>query len=185
MVINKMDLLTDAKGEKLEAQLAWWKSKVDFDEVFLISAMKGDQVDNLFEYIKSTIPEGPAYYPKDQLSDKPQRFFVSEIIREKILEQYHQEIPYSTEVIIDRYEESTLREKPFAKIYADIYVMRRSQKQIIIGKKGEAIKKLGMEARKSIEAYLEHQVYLELYVRIKEKWRDDDRLLKTFGYIQK
>lgn len=183
LVINKID---KAKSQdKLNALIKEWTKEIEFDEVFLISALEGTGVKDLMKKIKSLLPEGPAYYPKDQLSDKPQRFFISEIVREKILHLYHQEIPYASEVIIDRYEETTLNGEAFTKIYADIYVMRRSQKQIVIGKKGESIKKLGIEARKSIEAYLGNRIYLELYVKIKEKWRDSDQMLKSFGYINK
>ena len=129
------------------------------------------------------LPEGPEYYPKDQFTDRSERFFVSEIIREKILELYHQEIPYSCEVVVTSFVEDTSRKDKLIRIGADIIVARKTQKSILIGKSGSAIKKLGIEARKDIEAFLDRKIYLELYVKVREKWRDDDRSLKSYGYL--
>lgn len=181
LVVNKIDLGLD--HTMVNNNIDWFHKQVRFDQTHLISALKKDGIEPLKEAIVDLLPEGPEYYPKDQLSDKPQRFFVAEIIREQIFELYHQEIPYSSEVRIDRYEEMEKNGGPFAKIYADIYVMRRTQKQILIGKNGDYIKKLGINSRKKIEKYLGHHIYLELYVRVKEKWRDDENLLKNFGYL--
>jgi GTP-binding protein Era len=180
LVINKMDLTTQ---EKITELINDWQQKLPFTEVFAISALLSVNTAHLLEQIVKYLPEGPAYYPKDQLTDRPERFFVSEIIREKIMELYQQEIPYSTEVGIEWYEETETKDgEPLARIGALIYVMRKTQKPIIIGKNGESVKKLGMEARKAIEAFLGHKVYIELFVKVRENWRDDERLLHSFGY---
>ena len=137
----------------------------------------------MLDRIKLALPEGPEYYPKDQLTDRPERFFVSEIIREKILEQYKQEIPYSTEVVVEHFKErQTTHGEPLTEIMAHIYVSRETQKMIILGKNGASIKQLGTEARKSIEAWLESKVFLDLHVKVRDNWRDDERMLKHFGY---
>ena len=161
---------------------AKWNDFVDFDQIFEISALEKKGLEPLLKAIKNTLIEGPAYYPKDQLSDKNVRFFVSELIRECILTNYKQEVPYSCEVIIDEYKDSEKNGKPFAHIYGTIYVSRKSQKGILIGKGGEKIKKLGIESREKIEAFVEHPIYLELNVKVKEGWRDNDKHLKYFGY---
>ncbi len=179
LIINKIDLDKDGKIEALKEK---WSAMMDFEEVFEISALQKTNVDNLWEHLKNNLQEGPAYYPKDQLSDKSMRFFVSEIIRESILEQYKQEIPYSSQVVIDQYLESEKNGKPFVHIHASVFVARKSQKAILIGKGGQAIKKLGISSREKIEKFLGHPIYLELNVRVKENWRNDDRLLKYFGY---
>lgn len=140
--------------------------------------------ENLLNCIVARLPEGPVYFPKDQLSDRSERFFISEMIRENILKLYHQEIPYASEVVIESFKESEKRGAPFVHIRALIFVMRPTQKSIIIGKDGSHIKKLGMDSRKQIEAFLGKRIHLELFVKVKEKWRDDDRLLKSFGYLQ-
>ncbi len=181
LVLNKMDLIDDGRGLLMIEE---WRQLHNFTEIFCTSATNNVGVEGLMKTIIGSLPEGPAYYPKDQLSDRPQRFFVSELIRENIMELYHQEIPYSTEVIVTEYKEKKKNGKPMIHIYAEIYVMRKSQKGIILGKGGSSIKKLGTESRKDIEAYLGDRVFLELYVKIKEKWRDDDSLLKSFGYLQ-
>ncbi len=181
LIINKIDITDEVTVTELENR---YSSFAKFDKIFKISALEKTNTENLFENIKADLQTGPAYYPKDQLTDRPERFFISEIIREKILELYKEEIPYSTEVEVESYKESELRGEPFVHIFANIYVMRKSQKMILLGKGGKAIKKLGTESRKSIELFIEKRVHLELYVRIKEKWRDDDRLLKSFGYIK-
>jgi GTPase len=180
LVINKIDK-TDP--EKLAELIKTWNKRLIFKETIPISALNKTNTEKLFELILANTPEGPAYYPKDQLTDKPERFFVSEIIREKILLQYKQEVPYSCEVIIESFkEEKTTRGEDLVKISALIYVARKTQKAIIIGKAGSAIKKLGTEARKDIETFLESKVFLELHVKYKENWRDDERMLKSFGY---
>lgn len=181
LVINKIDV---TEKELVEEIRAYYTNLVDFDEVHEISAIEKKGTEQLFKEIKSLLPEGPAYYPKDQMTDRPERFFISEIIRESILELYKEEIPYSCEVEIEEFKESELRGAPFVKIFANIYVTRKSQKAIIIGKGGASIKELGIQSRKGIETFLEKRIHLELYVRVKEKWRDDDRLLKSFGYLR-
>ena len=181
LVINKIDITDHAEIDEMEK---FYTDLVDFDSVRKISAIEKTGTEDLFEFIKTHLPEGPAYYPKDQLTDRPERFFVSEIIRENILELYKEEIPYSCEVEIEQFKESELKGAPFVHIFANIYVTRKSQKSIIIGKGGSSIKKLGIQSRKGIETFLEKRIHLELYVRVKEKWRDDDRFLKSFGYLQ-
>ena len=178
LVINKVDLTTP---EKINALIDHWKSLLHFEEILVVSAKEKIGLEKLMVLIKNILPEGPPYYPKDQLSDKNLRFFVSEIIREKILEQYKQEVPYSCEVVIDEFKERTDTGE-ITKIYASIYVSRKTQKSILIGKGGSAIKKLGTNARKSIESFLDEHIYLDLKVKVKDNWRDDERLLKHFGY---
>jgi len=181
LLINKIDI----KSERVEEISKTWESfKIANFEIRPISALQKDGLEELMQDILKHIPEFPPYYPKDQLTDKPERFFVSELIREQILFNYKQEIPYAAEVVINSFKETTKNDKPFVYIDADIFVMRKTQKSIIIGKNGSKIKQLGIDARASIEAFLEKRVHLQLYVRVKEKWRDDKRLLKNFGYIQ-
>ena len=180
LVINKTD--TVESDEVLE-KIGTWNKLFQFKEIVPISALHQSNTDKLFKLILENLEEGPAYFPKDQFTDRPERFFVSEIIREKILELYHQEVPYSTEVMIESFEDTfTKSGEELARIAATIFVNRKTQKSIIIGKGGSAIKKLGMEARKSIETFLERKVFLEMHVKVKEGWRDDDRMLKGFGY---
>lgn len=180
LVLNKIDTCTD---EVLEQKKAEWAVLLPNAKIIPIAALHHTNTQALLEAIQEALPDGPAYYPKDQLTDRPERFFVSEIIREKILEQYHQEIPYSVEIIVDYFKEGTNREgEPITRIGATIYVARKTQKPIIIGRKGEAIKKLGIESRKSIQTFLDTNVFLELHVKIRENWRDDERMLKHFGY---
>ena len=182
LLINKIDL---AEEGKLLAQIKWWKDKIPFKEIIPISALQKKGTDKLLQLILDNVQEGPAYYPKDQLTDKPERFFVSEIIREKILQLYKQEVPYSCEVAIESFKETQTKDgKPLVRISSLIYVARKTQKSIIIGKQGSAIKKLGTEARKSIETFLESKVFLEMHVKVKDNWRNDERMLKQFGYDQ-
>jgi GTP-binding protein Era len=180
LVLNKMDL---ASKEKLEMVKNAWLAQFAFAEVVEISAKEKRNTDFLFQQILKYLPEGPEYYPKDQLTDRAERFFVSEIVREKILELYHQEIPYSCEVLVESFKETETNDgKPLVRIAATIFVNRKTQKSILIGKNGEAIKQLGSAARKDLEVFLEKKVFLELYVKVKEGWRDNDQLLKGFGY---
>ncbi len=180
LVLNKIDTGQTEAADALEQRLTAWMA---FDRVFRISALKQTGVAELLAYIVDQLPQGPPYYPKDQLTDRPERFFVAEIIREKILEIYHQEVPYSVEVDVESFKEVENRKgEPLVRISAILYVSRKTQKPIIIGKGGTNIKKLGMEARKSIEAFLEKKVFLELHVKIRENWRDDERQLGRFGY---
>ncbi|TVR88527.1 MAG: GTPase Era [Saprospirales bacterium] len=177
LVVNKADTLTDSETEE---SIFAWEKEITFKKVLVISALHKINTGLVLNAILKQLPEGPAYYPKDQLTDKPERFFISEIIRNQILNLYHQEIPYSTEVIVTAYKEA--ENKDLIKIAAEIIVDRKSQKPIIIGKGGKGIKKLGTESRKEIEAFLERHVYLELFVKVKDNWRDDERFLKQFGY---
>jgi len=180
LVINKID---QKKDEQVAQLIKKWNSWVNFKETIPISALEKKNTDKLLELILENTPEGPVYYPKDQLTDKPERFFVSEIIREKILQQYKKEVPYSCEVIVDSFKEAkTNKGEDITRIEAHIYVNRKTQKPILIGKGGAAIKKLGVAARQDIEEFLQTKVYLELYVKIKENWRDNEQVLKRFGY---
>lgn len=180
LVINKTDLV---KPERILELIQRWNDWIEFKETIPVSALHKSNTEKLLELILGNLPEGPAYYPKDQLTDRPERFFVSEIIREKILELYEQEVPYSTEVVVESFKESTTTKgEPLIRISALIYVMRKTQKGIIIGKEGSAIKRLGTEARKDIETFLESKVFLELHVKVRDNWRDNERALKGFGY---
>jgi GTP-binding protein Era len=179
LVLNKADLLDQPT---IESRLEMYRKTEIFQQYFAISAKEQTGVDVLMAAIHEVLPEGPAYFPKDQFTDRPERFFVTEIIREKILELYHQEIPYSCEVGIDEYKEGEGRDGDVTTIRATIYVNRKTQKPILIGKGGEAIKQLGISARKSIEQFIGTRVHLELFVKVRENWRDDERALKEFGY---
>ena len=180
LVINKIDL---SNQKEVVAKIMEWQKRIPFKEIFPLSALHQQGTAGLLKIITESLPEGPAYYPKDQLTDRPERFFVSEIVREKILEIYHQEIPYSVEVVVDSFKETqTNRGEDLIRIAATIFVMRPTQKSIIIGKGGVLIKQLGTAARTSLETFLESKVFLELHVKVKENWRDDDQLLKRFGY---
>ena len=182
LLLNKIDVSTQ---DLVEEKMEYWKEKVPNAEIHVISALENFNVQNVFDRILKLLPESPPFYPKDQLTDKPERFFVSEIIREKILQQYQQEIPYSAEVVVESFKETeTKHGDPLVRISALIYVARKTQKSIIIGKGGTAIKKLGSAARRDIETFLESKVFLELFVKVKDNWRDDDRFLKQFGYNQ-
>lgn len=179
LVINKIDLFDQKAVQKT---VDWWNERYSFTQVHCLSALEKAGTEGLLKSILASLPEGPVYYPKDQLSNKSERFFVSEMIREQLLVQYSQEIPYSCEINVTSFTEEESKKGPLVRIFAEIYVSRKTQKAIIIGKQGAAIKKLGTEARKSIEAFLGTKVFLELYVKIKDNWRDDERSLKSFGY---
>ena len=178
LLLNKIDTSTQ---EEVEEKVEYWKAKVPNALVFVISALERFNVDSLFEKIIELLPEGPAYYPKDQLTDKPERFFVNEKIREKILIHYKKEIPYSVEVETEEFTE----EEHIVRIRSVIMVERDTQKGIIIGHKGSAIKRVGAEARKDLEKFFEKKVYIELYVEVNKNWRSDNTQLKRFGYNQK
>jgi GTP-binding protein Era len=179
LVLNKIDLINE---EKLKEVISLWTEKITFTEIIPISALKKFNTDLLLSKLIEYLPEGPVYYPKDQFTDRSERFFVSEIIREKILLLYHQEIPYSVEVIVNEFKEDPDPSKNLVRILSTIFVSRKTQKSIIIGEKGSSIKKLGIESRKDIETFLDKKVYLELFVKIKEDWRNDEGSLKMFGY---
>jgi len=176
LLINKIDLSNQNVVENLIKDLS---AKNIFEKIIPISASEGFNLSSVTESIIELLPEHPKYYPDDQLSDENERFFVSEIIREKVFEQYRDEIPYSTEVIIAEFKE---RENAKDYISAEIVVEKETQKPIILGAKGDAIKRLGQEAREAIEKFLQHEVYLELRVKVREKWRSNPTMLKSFGY---
>jgi GTP-binding protein Era len=177
LVINKVDI---SNQEDLDKLILRWKELLPKAEVFPISALKKFNTSNLMNRILELIPESPPYFEKDALTDKPERFFVSEIIREKILLYYQKEIPYSSEVEVEEFKVKPTR----VDIRAIIHVARDSQKGIIIGHQGKALKKLGTEARKEIEKFLAKKVYLQLYVKVSKDWRDKENLLRNFGYEQ-
>mgnify|MGYP000486494558 CR=1 FL=1 len=180
LVLNKSDLV---QAPKIEEAARWWSEHLHLAEHIAISALKGDNLPHLLERVVAYLPEGPAYYPPDQLTDRPERFFVSEIIREKIFLLYEEEVPYSCEVGIESFQETTTKEgEPLARIHAIIYVLRESQKPILLGKSGSAIKRLGTLARQSLEQFLQSKVYLELTVKVRENWRDNEQLLRRLGY---
>ncbi len=180
LVINKIDLATPEEVKELITQ---WEQWIPFTDSIAVSALNQLGTEALLQKILDQCPEGPAYYPKDQLTDRSERFFVSEIIRENILEQYKKEVPYSCQVVVDSFKEgTTLDGEAITRIEAHIYVMRKSQKPILIGQGGQAIKRLGIAARKDLEEFLQSRIHLELLVKIKENWRNDERSLKHFGY---
>jgi len=179
LLVNKKDL---RPADSLEEIISAWPDDVRWNDHLLISALDENDRSVLLNKILELLPIGPEYYPKDQLSDLNERFFVSDLIRKNILSLYSQEVPYSCEIYIDNYTESEKNGKPFAHINATIFVARSTQKSIIIGKKGEKIKQLGTRSRLEIEEFLGHPVFLDLYVKVKENWRDDDKQLKSFGY---
>ena len=178
LVINKIDLTTQ---EKLEALFDKWKSLIPRAEIFPLSATENFNVDNLYKRIVELLPEGEPFFPKDELTDLPSRFFVNEIIREKILQYYDKEVPYSVEVEVEEFKEDDKR----INIMAVIYVERSSQKGIIIGSQREALKKVGTQARLDIEAFFGKKVFLNLYVKVLKDWRNKDSELKNFGYANK
>ena len=177
LLLNKID---KSSQDEVEEKVEYWKSKVPNADVFVISALEGFNVSAAFEKIKELLPESPPYYPKDQLTDKPERFFVNEKIREKILIHYKKEIPYSVEVETEEFTE----EENIVRIRSVIMVERETQKGIIIGHKGSAIKRVGAEARKDLEKFFDKKVFIELYVKVNKNWRSDKNQLKRFGYNQ-
>lgn len=178
LVINKIDLL---KGnEELERLVKEWEQRLPNAEIYCTSATERFNVDNLQNRIVELLPDSPPFFGKDALTDKPARFFVTEIVREKLLLNYDKEIPYSTEVIVEKFDES----EGAIHIMCVIYVERDSQKGIIIGKGGEKIKRVGIEARKDIEKFFGKSVYLQLFVKVEKDWRNRENKLKSFGYIE-
>ncbi len=175
IVINKMDL---SSTEEINKLVHGWKKKVNPHAIIPVSATLKFNVEKITEMLLTLIPEAPAYFPKDQLSDSNERFFISEIIREKIFMHYQQEIPYSTQVQVEAFKD----EGKIARISAVIYVERDSQKGIIIGSKGEGIKRIGSESRRDIEKSLGKQVFLELFVKVEKEWRKNENKLRRFGY---
>lgn len=177
LVINKVDLITQ---EATAEMVNYFEKLHKFDAVIPAAANLSFNVEKILNSLIDFLPEGPALYPKDIAAEQTERFFVAELIREKLFEQYRDEIPYSCEVLITDFKE---REKSKDYISAEIVVEKEGQKSIIIGKGGTAIKKLGEDARKSVEEFLEREVFLELRVKVRKKWRSDEKMLKAFGYL--
>lgn len=177
LLLNKVD---QAKGERVAELTEAWQATGMFEQVIPISALQNLGIDEVRKYIVANLPESPPYYAKDEFTDRPERFFVSEIIRGKIFTNYSKEIPYCTEVIIDSFKD----EPDITRISAIIFVERQSQKPIVIGKGGDKLKKVGTESRLEMEAFLGRKVFLELFVKVKENWRNDPRILKGLGYDQ-
>jgi GTP-binding protein Era len=179
LILNKIDLITQ---EKVTILINYSEKQNIFEEVIPVAASVNFNIQRVLEEILRFLPEGPKLFPDDQLTDANQRYFVSELIREKILELYRDEVPYSCEVLIAEYKE---REESKDFISAEIVVEKETQKAIIIGRGGAAIKKLGQTARESIEKFLQREVFLELRVKVRKKWRSDENMLKSFGYSNK
>jgi GTP-binding protein Era len=177
VLINKIDKSTEAE---VKAKIVYWQEMLNPEAVFAISALHGHNLAGIMQFIMERLPEHPPYYEKDALTDKNERFFVSEIIREKVFKLYEKEIPYSTEVVITSFKE----EPAITRISAEIIVERDSQKNIIIGKGGSMIKKVGTYAREDIEEFLQQKVFVELFVKVIPDWRKKENYLKRFGYEQ-
>ena len=175
LVINKIDLTTQ---ETLASLVDFWHKELPMAEIFQISAQEKFGIDGLLKRIVECLPEGAPYFDKDQLTDKPERFFVNEIIREKILLHYDKEIPYSVEVEVESFKE----EAKMIRISAVVFVERESQKGIIIGRQGAALKKVGSDARKDLEAFFGKQIFLQLFVKVDKDWRQKEGRLKHYGY---
>ena len=175
LLINKVDISTQTQ---LEEKILKWKEKLPKAEIIAISALKKFNIERIMDRIIELLPAGNAYYDKEEFTDKPERFFVSEIIREKILLNYKKEIPYSVETVVNSFVE----DERLIKIQADILVERDSQKGIIIGNKGSALKKVGTDARKDLETFFKKKIFLELFVKVDKDWRSNEKRLKNFGY---
>ncbi len=175
ILINKID---ESNQESMEKVIEFWHGKIPKAEILPISALQGINTDLILPKLKSLLPENPPYYDKDQFTDKSERFFVNESIREKILLNYEKEIPYSVEVVTEQFKEK----EGIIFIDSIIYVERDTQKGIVIGHKGEAIKKVGIQAREDLEKFFQKKIHLNLFVKVKKDWRKNDRDLKSFGY---
>ncbi|WP_339044177.1 GTPase Era [Cardinium endosymbiont of Tipula unca] len=175
LVLNKIDLVTPIQ---LSEAMAYWAHHSPGVEIVPVSAIKGNNTAQLLKKIVELLPKHPAYYPEEMLTDRPERFFVEEIIREKILDQYKQEIPYSVEVVVESFKEM----ETLIKIRAIMHVERSTQKGIIIGHKGEALKKLGTSAREDLERFFQKKIFLEQHIKVTPNWRKDELLLARFGY---
>ncbi|CCM09955.1 GTPase Era [Cardinium endosymbiont cEper1 of Encarsia pergandiella] len=178
LVLNKVDLVT---ANQLNVAIAYWRNHKPGVAIVPISALKKENIDLLLQQIIEQLPNHPPYYPEETLTDKPERFFVQEIIREKILDQYRQEIPYSVEVVIDHFKETD----HLIKIRSIIHVERPTQKGIIIGQKGDALTKLGIAAREALERFFQKQIFLALHIKVTPNWGKSRWLLKKFGYPAK
>ncbi len=175
LLLNKIDL---SEQEKVKEQINFWLEQLPNAEILPISALEKFNIETIFNRIIDLLPEGPAYYPKDQLTDKSERFFVNETIREKILVHYKKEIPYSVEVDTEEFEEAA----DIIRIRAVIMVERETQKGIIIGHKGLGLKRVGTEARKDLELFFQKKIFLEMYVKVNKDWRSNSNQLRRFGY---
>jgi GTP-binding protein Era len=177
LLINKIDL---AKGSQVNDKMEYWKQILNPAEIIPVSAKTGENLDKVLSTIKKFLPEHPGFYPKDDLTDRSERFFAAEIIREKIFLNYEQEIPYSTEVNVESFKE----EEAIIRIRAIIFVERDSQKGIIIGKAGASLKKTGTDARKDLEKFFGKKIFLETHVKVADNWRKESQKLKHFGYLE-
>ncbi|MCK5820482.1 MAG: GTPase Era [Bacteroidales bacterium] len=177
LIINKIDL---SNQEKVEQLVIAWQERFPKAEIYPTAALHNFNLENLLERIKALIPENPPYFDKNALTDKPERFFVTEIIRGKILENYRKEIPYSVEPEVEEFKE----DEKIIRIMVKIHVERESQKGIIIGHKGSSLKKVGIESRKELEVFFDKQVHLQMFVTVSKDWRNKDLKLKSFGYDQ-
>jgi GTP-binding protein Era len=175
LLINKVDVATQ---QQLEERVSYWQEQLPNAQLIAVSALKKFNIDKVMQRIIDMLPPGEAFYSKEEFTDKPEKFFVSEIIREKILLNYKKEIPYSVEAIVNSFKE----DEKIIRIQADILVERDSQKGIIIGDKGASLKKVGVQARKDLEAFFKKQIYLELFVKVDKDWRNNEHRLKNFGY---
>lgn len=178
VVVNKVD--TSKSQEEVEQRMAYWQERLPKADVLPVSAEHKFNLESVLARIHEHLPEGPAYFDKDQLSDRPMRFFIGEMIREKIFMHYDKEIPYCTEVVIEDYKVD--EEGDIIRIRAIIYAERESQKNIIIGKNGSGVKRIGTEARRDIERFVERHVHLDLFVKVDKDWRSKEHRLKAFGY---
>jgi GTP-binding protein Era len=175
LIINKIDL---AKQEQVEEKIDYWKDLLNPKYILSISALEGFGIDSVLRYIIEQLPVHPPYFPKDALTDKPERFFAAEIVREKILQNYKKEIPYSCEVVITEFKE----DDDIIRIMAEIYVERATQRAILLGHKGERIKQVGIEARISMEEFFQKKIFLQQYIKVEPDWRLKRDKLKKFGY---
>jgi GTP-binding protein Era len=174
LLLNKIDRV---QKKTLLPIIDQYSKLENFEEIIPISALKGENVDSLIQQIFKYLPEGPMFYPSDQISDQHERSIASELIRERVILLTKEEMPYSTAVVIDRFEEA----EKICRIFASIFVERESQKAIVIGKAGHKLKEIGTEARKELESFLGRKVFLELHVKVKKGWRDDEEMLRTLG----
>jgi GTP-binding protein Era len=177
LILNKIDLI---RKSKLLPIIDRYRQEGDFAEIVPVSASNGENVDRLEKAIIEGLPEGERLYPADFLTDRPERFFAAEIVREKLLQFTHSEIPFSSAVVIDRFDEAS-GDPPLLKLYCTIVVDRESQKPIVVGKGGDMVKRIGTAAREELERFFSARVYLELHVRVKSEWREDDRVLTELG----
>ena len=177
LLLNKIDMMTP---EEIMRTIVKWQARREFAEIFPLSAERGDNVDRLLETVKGYLIEGPSFYPEDAVTDQPERIVMSELIREKILRLTEEEVPHSVAVVIEHMERDESDDKLI--VHATIYTERQSQKAIIIGKQGQMIKRIGTQARRDIEELLGEKIYLKLWVRVKENWRNREGALQEFGY---